>query len=132
VSCRVRKYEFVLILEPTLDDAAVAEGLEKYCNLVREQGGEISQQENWGRRKFAYDIRKKSEGSYLYIRFRGEKKVVDEINRVLRFDERVLRTLIVLDEDAEARNAEAQRREGRRPADTSAPGDSTEPLQAEV
>ncbi len=128
----MRKYEFVFILDPTLDDAAVAEGLEKYCNLIREQGGEISQQENWGRRKFAYDIRHKSEGSYCYIRFRSEKKVVDEINRVLRFDERVLRTLIVLDDDAEARNAEAQRREGRQPAEQLAPSGSAETAPAEV
>ena len=90
VTCRVRKYEFVFILDSTLDDAAVAEGLEKYSNLIRQQGGEVTQQENWGRRKFAYDIRHKSEGSYCYVRFRGDKKIVDEINRVLRFDERVL------------------------------------------
>jgi small subunit ribosomal protein S6 len=114
VTCRVRKYEFIFILDPTLDDGVVAQSLDKYAKLIREQGGEVTHQENWGRRKFTYEIKHKGEGSYVFLRFRGEKKVVDELNRALRFDERVLRTLIVLDEEAEARNAAAQRR-GRGP-----------------
>ena len=108
----MRKYEFVSILEPGVDDAAAAEHLERYAKLVREQGGEVTQQENWGRRKFAYEIQHKTEGSYLYVRFRGTAKVVDELNRVVRFDEKVLRTLIVLDEEAEIRNAAARRAPG--------------------
>ena len=118
VTCRVRKYEFVSILEPNIDDAAAAEHLERYAKLVREHGGEVTQQENWGRRKFAYEIQHKTEGSYLYVRFRGTNKVVDELNRVVRFDEKVLRTLIVLDEEAEMRNAAARRA----PAAPAAPG----------
>jgi small subunit ribosomal protein S6 len=109
VTCRVRKYEFVSILDPGVDDNAAAEQLERYAKLVRDQGGEVSQLENWGRRKFAYEIDHKNEGSYLYVRFRGTTKVVDELNRIVRFDEKVLRTLIVLDEEAEIRNAAARR-----------------------
>lgn len=105
----MRKYEFVCILEPGVDDNAAALHLERYAKLVREHGGEVSQQENWGRRKFAYEIQHKTEGTYLYVRFRGTSKVLDEVNRVVRFDEKVLRTLIVLDEEAEIRNAAAQR-----------------------
>jgi small subunit ribosomal protein S6 len=109
VTCRVRKYEFVSILDPGVDDNAAAEQLERYAKLVRDQGGEVSQLENWGRRKFAYEINHKNEGSYLYVRFRGTNKVIDELNRIVRFDEKVLRTLIVLDEEAEVRNAAARR-----------------------
>jgi small subunit ribosomal protein S6 len=105
----VRKYEFIYILDPGLDDAAVAESLERYSKLIRDQGGEIGSQEIWGRRKFAYDIRKKSEGSYVYVRFRSTQKAIDELNRLLHFDENVLRTLIVLDEEAELRNEQARR-----------------------
>ena len=106
----MRKYEFIYILDPSLDDAAVAESLERYAKLIREQGGEIASQEIWGRRKFSYEILHKSEGSYAYVRFKATNKIIDELNRVLRFDEKVLRTLIVLDEEAETRNAEARRR----------------------
>jgi small subunit ribosomal protein S6 len=83
--------------------------MEKYVRLIRDQGGEIVSHEVWGRRKFSYEINKKTEGSYVYVRFRANNKIIDELNRVLRFDENVLRTLIVLDEEAEARNAAARR-----------------------
>jgi len=105
----VRKYEFIYICDPSLDEAAVGESMERYVKVIRDHGGEVSQHENWGRRKFAYDINKKSEGSYIYIRMRVDSKTIDELNRSLHFDEKVLRNLIVLDEDAEARNAAARR-----------------------
>jgi small subunit ribosomal protein S6 len=110
VTCRVRKYEFVYILDPTVDDAGVADSAERYTKLVRDQGGEVVRHEIWGRRKFAYDIDKKTEGSYVYVRLRADSKVIHELNRVIGFDERVLRSLIVLDEDAEVRNEAARRR----------------------
>jgi small subunit ribosomal protein S6 len=117
----MRKYEFIYILDPGLDEAAVNESLERYAKLIREQGGEIGSQEVWGRRKFAYDILKKSEGSYVYVRFKALQKAIDELNRVLRFDEKVLRTLIVLDEEAELRNEEARRNARPRASDEPAP-----------
>ena len=104
----MRKYEFIYVLDPGLDDAAVAESLERYIKIIREQGGEIVSHEIWGRRKFAYEINHKNEGSYLFVRFRATQKTIDELNRALRFDEKVLRTLIVLDEEAETRNAQAR------------------------
>jgi small subunit ribosomal protein S6 len=112
----VRKYEFVFILDPGVDDAGVADSLERYSGVIRDQGGEVVRFELWGRRRFTYEIKHKTEGSYVYVKFRGDTKVVDELNRVLRFDERVLRTLIVLDEDAVARNEAALRRAGKLPA----------------
>ena len=105
----MRKYEFVYVLDAGLDDAAVGESLERYAKLIRDHGGEVTRQENWGRRKFAYEINRKCEGSYLYLRLRASNKVIEELNRALHFDENVLRQLIVLDEDAEERNAAAQR-----------------------
>lgn len=128
----MRKYEFVFILDPGVDDAGVADGLERYSRLIREQGGEVVRHELWGRRRLTYEIEHKTEGSYVYVKFRGDTKVVDELNRVLRFDERVLRTLIVLDEDALARNEAALRRAGKLPAamDESAPAAGPETAPA--
>jgi small subunit ribosomal protein S6 len=124
VTCRVRKYEFVSILDPGVDEAAAGEHLERFAKLVRDNGGEVSQQENWGRRKFAYEILKKTEGSYLYLRFRGNNKVVEELNRVVRFDEKVLRILLVLDDEAEMRNAAARRGAGANEAPVAPPVES--------
>ena len=108
----MRKYEFIFILDSTVDDAGVNESLERYAKFIREHGGEVTRQENWGRRRFAYEINKKNEGSYVFLKLRAEAKTIAELNRALRFDERVVRSLIVLDEDAETRNAAAQRQAG--------------------
>jgi small subunit ribosomal protein S6 len=115
---RVKKYEFIYILDPSVDDARVAESFERYQKIVRDHGGEVTRPENWGRRRFAYDINKKSEGSYLFMKMRCNTKAIDELHRTLRFDESVLRSLIVLDDDAEARNAAAARRLGDGPRDS--------------
>jgi small subunit ribosomal protein S6 len=105
----VRKYEFTYILDPSVDDARATESLERYIKIVGDNGGEVTRQENWGRRRFAYDIDKKTEGTYIFIKMRCDTKAIDELHRALRFDEKVLRSLIVLDDDAEARNAAAAR-----------------------
>ena len=114
----MRKYEFTYILDTTLDDTAVAESVEKYAKLIRDQAGEVTHREILGRRKFSYEIQKKTEGSYVFLRMNASSKAVDEINRALSFDERVLRSLIVLDEEADTRNEAARRRA--RPQDAEA------------
>ncbi len=106
------KYEFTMILDPLLEEAAVAASLEKYGKLIRDQGGEITHQENMGRKRLAYLIRHKIEGSYVFLRLQATPAVVAELNRVLHFDESVLRFLIVVDEEWEARNLEAAKRAG--------------------
>lgn len=111
----MRKYEFVYILDPNLDEAAVAANLERYSKIIRDSGGTIVTTQNWGRRKLAYEIRHKTEGSYLYVRFSADAKTVEDLNRTLHFDENVVRSLIVLDEEAEERNAESLRVAGREP-----------------
>lgn len=108
------KYEFVYILDPTLDEASANGNFEKYMRLVKDQGGDVTHQEGWGRKKLAYEIDKKSEGTYFYARLTATAAVVSELNRQLRYDENVLRTLIVRDEDWAGRNEAASRRRGAR------------------
>jgi len=104
------KYEFVYILDPSLDEAAANANFDKYMKLVKDQGGEVTHQESWGRKKLAYDIDKKSEGTYFFARLKATAAVVTEVNRQLRYDEHVMRTLIVCDEEWAARNEAAASR----------------------
>jgi small subunit ribosomal protein S6 len=106
----VTKYEFIYIVDANLDESAVAASLEKYVKLITDQGGEVTHQESWGRKKLAYEIRHKTEGSYLYLRLKATAAIIAELNRALRFDESVLRTLIVVDEEWGARNEAASRK----------------------
>lgn len=104
------KYEFVCILDPSLDEATATANFEKYVRLVKDQGGSITFQESWGRKKLAYEINKKTEGTYFYVRLTASAAAVAELNRQLRYDEQVLRTLVVRDEEWAARNEAASRR----------------------
>ncbi len=107
------KYEFVCIFDPALDEASATASFDKYLKLVRDQGGEVAHHETWGRKKLAYEIDKKTEGSYFYARMSASAAAVGELNRQLRYDEQVLRTLVVRDEDWTARNEAANKRAGR-------------------
>jgi len=121
----VRKYEFTWIVLATLDEAAVTANLEKYVKAIQSKGGEVTRKEVLGRRRFAYEIDKKQEGTYLFVKMNAPTAVLEELNRMLKFDEDVLRKLIVLDEDWERRNEEAARRaERNRSSEASAPAAS--------
>ena len=77
----MNNYETVFILTPVLSDAQMKEAVEKFTNLLKEQGAEIVNEENWGLRKLAYPIDKKTTGFYqlvatLEINFRRDERVI--------------------------------------------------------
>ena len=117
------KYEFIYILDASLDEAGANANFDKYMKLVKDEGGEVTSHEGWGRKKLAYEIDKKTDGIYFYARITATAEVMAELGRQLRYDEQVLRTLVVRDEDWAARNEATSRRAARHktPAPASAP-----------
>ena len=100
----MKKYEIVLILDPTLEDSEVDDKFESVLEILRSQGAEILEDQtlDWGKRKLAYPIKKKVTGIYRIYRFNSQTQSIAEIERRLRIDEQVLRSLIVLyDPDTE-------------------------------
>jgi small subunit ribosomal protein S6 len=93
----LRNYECIIILSPEAGEAVSADGSKKYANVIVSGGGEITKLDDWGKRRLAYQIRHNAEGFYLFIQFRSEHKVIEELDRQLRLDEKVLRHLIVRD-----------------------------------
>ena len=71
----MNNYETVFILTPVLSDAQMKEAVEKFTNLLKEQGAEIVNEENWGLRKLAYPIDKKTTGFYQLVEFRQIRKL---------------------------------------------------------
>lgn len=90
------KYETTFILEPGLDENRVNEEVEKVSGWITGLGGEILEVQRWGKRRLAYEIRKKRDGIYTLLVYQGPGAVVKEVERRLRLDEAVLRTLTVL------------------------------------
>lgn len=86
-------YETVFILTPVLSDAQMTEAVEKFTKVLTDKGATIVNKENWGLRKLAYPIDKKSIGFYTLVEFDAEPQVIKKLETAYRRDERVLRFL---------------------------------------
>ena len=86
-------YEAVFILTPVLSDVQMKEAVDKFKAVLTDNGGIITNEENWGMRKLAYHIQKKSTGFYSLLQFDVEPAVIATLETQFRRDERVLRFL---------------------------------------
>jgi small subunit ribosomal protein S6 len=101
----VKQYETVFIATPVLSEEQMKETVKKYTDLLTSKGAEIVYENNWGMRKLAYPIRKKTTGFYYLIEFRAEGSVINDLEIAYKRDERLLRFLTVsLDKHAVAYN----------------------------
>ena len=89
----MNNYEAVFILTPVLSDVQMKEAVEKFTGFLVSEGAEIVNEENWGLRKLAYPIQKKSTGFYTLVEFKADPTVVAKLETQFRRDERVLRFL---------------------------------------
>jgi small subunit ribosomal protein S6 len=87
----VTKYEILLLLDPELDDGRQGEIVERVQELVAKNGGTWDLHDLWGRRRLAYEIDHKVEGSYHLLHFTSDAATLEEISRVLRIDDGVMR-----------------------------------------
>ena len=99
------QYEAVFIMTPVLSDEQMRETVSKFHNYLVEKGAEIVHEHNWGLRKLAYPIQKKSSGFYHLIEFKAEGTLIMDLEITFKRDERILRFLTVsLDKHAIAYN----------------------------
>jgi small subunit ribosomal protein S6 len=90
----MRRYEVMVILDPDLEERTVAPSLEQFLGVIRQAGGSVEKVDIWGRRKLAYEIKKKAEGIYAVIALTSEPAAVQELDRQLSLNESVLRTKV--------------------------------------
>ena len=105
----MNQYETVFILTPVLSDVQMKETVEKFKGLLVNLGAEIVNEENWGLKKMAYAIEKKSTGFYSLLEFKAEPTVVEKLEIGFRRDERVIRFLTVKLDKFAAQYAEKRR-----------------------
>ena len=86
-------YETVFILTPVLSDVQMKEAVEKFKAILVAEGAEIVNEENWGLRKLAYPIQKKSTGYYQLLEFNADPSVIAKLEINFRRDERIIRFL---------------------------------------
>lgn len=105
----MNQYETVFILTPVLSDVQMKETVEKFKGLLVSLGAEIVNEENWGLKKMAYAIEKKSTGFYSLLEFKADPTVVEKLEIGFRRDERVIRFLTVKLDKFAAQYAEKRR-----------------------
>lgn len=115
----LRQYELMIILDPEIEERTVAPSLDKYLTVVTTEGGSVDKVDIWGRRRLAYDIKKKSEGIYAVIDFTATPATAKELDRQLGLNEVVLRTKVLRREESKAAAAPAVAAEAPAEADAS-------------
>ena len=91
----MRKYELMVIFDPTVDERTVGPSMEKLLTKVTEAGGPVENVDIWGKRRLAYEINKQSEGIYVVVDMTTTPEVSKEINRLLSLNESVMRTKLM-------------------------------------
>ncbi len=121
----MNRYETVFILTPVLSDEQMKEAVGKFKGVLEENGAKIVNEEEWGLRKLAYPIQKKSTGFYCLLEFEADPSIVKKLDVAYRRDERVIRFLTFrLDkyavEYAEKRRNLRAKKASEKPAEASA------------
>ncbi|HYP43614.1 MAG TPA: 30S ribosomal protein S6 [Propionibacteriaceae bacterium] len=91
----MRKYEVMVILDPDTDDRSVQPTLEQFLTVITKNGGTVDSLDIWGRRRLAYEIRKKPEGIYAVINLTANPADVKELDRQFSINETVMRTKVI-------------------------------------
>lgn len=91
----MRPYEVMVILEPTLEEAQVQAVVNRSTELLQSGGATVSKVDKWGKRRFAYEIDKKTEGFYVLMGVAGEPAPMAELDRVLGLADDVIRHKII-------------------------------------
>jgi small subunit ribosomal protein S6 len=89
----------MIILDPDTEEKSVPTVLGRFTKVITQAGGTIDNEDIWGKRRLAYDIKKKSEGIYAVINFTATPDAAKEMDRLLTLNEAVLRTKLLRAED---------------------------------
>ena len=86
-------YELTYIINPVLEEDQFGAVIEKVNKLITDNGGEIEEVDDWGLRKFAYEIDKKQSGYYVNMYFEAPAETINKVERTMRIDDEIMRYL---------------------------------------
>ncbi|MDU3821071.1 MAG: 30S ribosomal protein S6 [Cutibacterium granulosum] len=91
----MRKYEVMILIDPTVEERQVDSVMEKYLKVVTDEKGTVDKVNVWGKRRLAYEIQNKSEAIYVVLNVTCEPATVQEIDRLFAIDEKIMRTKVM-------------------------------------
>src|SRR6185503_11833625 len=92
----MKLYETTIIYDPGLEETKINDEVERVTQPIAQAGGEVIEVQRWGKRKLAYNIRKRRDGTYIHIKHKSPPELIGEMDRRFRLNEGVLRHLTVL------------------------------------
>ncbi len=103
-------YELTYIINPVLEDDQYEGIVEKFTEFIRNNGGEIDEVDEWGIRKFEYEMNGKSSGYYVNAYFTAPGELIEKLERALRIDDEIMRYLTLKYDAKMMRHRELQRK----------------------
>lgn len=103
-------YELTYIINPVLEDDQYEEIVNKFTEFIRDNGGEIDEVDEWGIRKFEYEMDGKSSGYYVNAYFTAPGELIEKLERNLRIDDHIMRYLTLKYDAKMMRHREQQRK----------------------
>ena len=91
----MRPYEVMVIFDPDTDERSVQPALEQFLTVITKGGGTVDNLDIWGKRRLAYEIRKKSEGIYAVLTLTAQPADVKELDRQFTINESIMRTKVI-------------------------------------
>ena len=91
----MREYELLYIIKTEVGEEQTQAVIDRYNGILEGEGATVEKVDKWGKRKLAYTIDKKyTDGFYVLVNFKGEANAVDEVDRLMKIDENLLRHMI--------------------------------------
>ena len=91
----MRDYELLYIIKTEVGEEQTQAVIDSYNGILEGEGATVEKVDKWGKRKLAYTIDKKyTDGFYVLVNFKGEANAVDEVDRLMKIDENLLRHMI--------------------------------------
>ena len=91
----MRDYELLYIIKTEVGEEQTQAVIDRYNGILEGEGATVEKVDKWGKRKLAYTIDKKyTDGFYVFVNFMGEANAVDEVDRLMKIDENLLRHMI--------------------------------------
>ncbi|NLW16416.1 MAG: 30S ribosomal protein S6 [Firmicutes bacterium] len=95
----MRQYETMFIMKPEFDKEQAQAVVDRYVDIIKNNGGTVDKVSDWGKRRLAYEVKKYREGIYALINFQSEPAVAAELERNFKISEDVIRYLIIRTDD---------------------------------
>src|SRR5574337_1016223 len=105
---RVSQYEVIIILDPALTEDGVETEIGGVRDVVAKKGGELLEVQKWGKKRLAYEVKKRRDGQYVLIKVKGTGELVADLERHFRITEAVLKGIVVRAEAHQGRRFKAE------------------------